>query len=57
MTFAAGPLLRALLFGVAPSDPLAIGGASAALAAAAFAALVLPIRRALAVNAADAMRE
>jgi ABC-type antimicrobial peptide transport system permease subunit len=57
LTLAAGPLLRATLFGVAPWDPLAIGAAAAALAAAALAALVMPIRRALGVSAAEAMRD
>jgi ABC-type antimicrobial peptide transport system permease subunit len=56
LTFAAGPLVRALLFGVAPSDPAALAGAAVALTAAALAALVIPIRRALGVNPVDAMR-
>jgi hypothetical protein len=56
LTLAAGPLLRALLFGVAPSDPAAIAAAVGALAVAALAALVIPIRRALAVSAIEAMR-
>jgi putative ABC transport system permease protein len=56
LTLAAGPLLRALLFGVAPSDPAAIAAAVGALAVAALAALVIPVRRALSVSAVDAMR-
>jgi hypothetical protein len=57
LTLAAGPMLGTLLFGLAPSDPLTIGAAIAALAAASLAALVIPIRRALAVSPMDAMRE
>jgi putative ABC transport system permease protein len=56
LTLLAGPTLRALLFGVAPSDPVAIGAAIAALSAAALAALVIPVRRALHVSPVDAMR-
>jgi ABC-type antimicrobial peptide transport system permease subunit len=56
LTLAAGPLLRTVLFGVRPSDPAAIGAAMGALAVAAFAALVIPVRRALGVSAIDAMR-
>jgi predicted permease len=56
LTLAAGPLLRATLFGVGPSDPLALGVAATALAIVAFAALVMPIRRALGVSASEAMR-
>jgi putative ABC transport system permease protein len=56
LTLAAGPVLRALLFGVKPSDPAALAAATGALAAAAFVALVIPIRRALGVSATEAMR-
>jgi len=56
LTLAVGPVLRATLFGVTPSDPAAHAAAVVALAAAALGALVIPIRRALAVSATEAMR-
>jgi predicted permease len=56
LTLAVAPLLRAVVFGVTPSDPWVIGTAVLALAAAALAAVAVPIRSALAVSAIDAMR-
>ena len=56
LTLIAGYLLRALLFGVGPFDPRALGGAVLALAFAALAAIVVPARRAASVSAMDAMR-
>jgi len=57
LTLAAGPLLRALLFGVGPSDPAALLSAVGALTVAALAALAIPIHRAVKVSAIDAMRQ
>jgi putative ABC transport system permease protein len=49
-------LLRDLLYEVSPFDPLALGVAIAALAACAAAALLIPLRRAMAVQPADVLR-
>src|SRR5262249_51124556 len=49
-------LLRALLFGVSPFDPLVLGAAIAMLAACATVALLLPLRRAMRVEPADVLR-
>jgi putative ABC transport system permease protein len=51
-----GRLLAGELHGVAPFDPLTYGLVAGALAAAAVVALMLPVRRALAVHPADALR-
>jgi putative ABC transport system permease protein len=56
LTLAVTPLLRAVLFGVAPSDPSTLAAGVLALASAALVAAVLPIRHALSVSATDAMR-
>jgi ABC-type antimicrobial peptide transport system permease subunit len=56
LTLVAGRLMRALLFGVQPFDPLSIATALLALVAVSGAALVVPMRRAATVNAIDAMR-
>jgi len=56
LTLAAGHLLRALLFGVAPYDPGALAGSVAALALVALAAVVMPARHAARISAMDAMR-
>ena len=56
LTLAAGHLLRALLFGVAPYDPGALAGSVAALALVALAAVVMPARHAAQISAMDAMR-
>jgi len=49
-------LVRTLLFGVAPWDPVAIGGAAAVLMAIALLASWGPARRAARVNPVDALR-
>jgi len=52
----AARLIRTLLFGVAPWDPIAIGGAATVLMAIALLASWGPARRAARVNPADALR-
>jgi predicted permease len=54
--FGASRALTALVFGVSPADPAALGGAVALLAAVALAASALPLRRALRVDPADTLR-
>jgi putative ABC transport system permease protein len=49
-------LLRGLLYGVSPFDPLALGVAIAVLAACAAVALLIPLRRAMSVEPADVLR-
>jgi predicted permease len=49
--------LRALLFGVAASDPLTLGGSALILLATAMLASWVPARRAARVDPADALRE
>jgi len=44
------------LFGVSPTDPLALGGAAAVLAATAIAAGWIPARRAAALQPSIALR-
>lgn len=51
-----GRFARAFLFGVAPWDPITLGGASAALLAIAAAASWIPARRAGRVDPAEALR-
>jgi predicted permease len=53
---AAGPALSGLLYGVAPSDPMVLGGVAAILGAVALAASLVPARRAAAVDPLVAMR-
>jgi len=48
--------LRSLLFGVAPSDPVAAISAAIVITAVALAACVIPARRALRVDAMTALR-
>ena len=50
------PLLRALLFEIAPTDPLTLGAATLFLVALAALASWIPARRAARVNPADALR-
>lgn len=49
-------LLRDLLYDVSPFDPIALGVALAVLVSCAMAALVWPLRRAMAVQPADVLR-
>jgi putative ABC transport system permease protein len=53
---AVGRLLSSLLFGVSALDPLALGGAAAFVLAMAFAATLLPTRRALRVDPTETLR-
>jgi predicted permease len=53
---AMGQLLAGFLPGVSPLDPTAFAGAAALAAVAAFVAMWLPVRRALAVDPASALR-
>jgi ABC-type antimicrobial peptide transport system permease subunit len=52
-----GRFVSSLLFQVAPTDPLAIGGASLLLFAVALTACYLPVRRAGGVNPMEVLRE
>ena len=52
-----GRVLRGLLFEVQPSDPITFTTALLALAAAALIAIVIPARRAVAVDPAIALRQ
>jgi len=49
-------LLRGLLFGVAPADPLSLGGSTLVLLVAAMAAALVPALRAVRVNPLEALR-
>jgi len=57
LTIAAGYLMRASLFGVAPYDPRALAWSVGALALVALAAVVVPARQAARVNAIEAMKQ
>lgn len=52
----ASPLLRSLLYGVTPNDPVTLAGATLALAATASLAAWIPARRAAQVDPAEALR-
>jgi predicted permease len=52
-----GRIVRSMLYGVAPADPVVLLGVLAALTATAFAACVLPARRAMQVEPMSAMRD
>lgn len=54
---AAGPLLRSLLFGVAPLDPVSFAGVAALLTMVALIACALPAWRAIRVSIATALRQ
>ncbi|MBW3535302.1 MAG: ABC transporter permease, partial [Gemmatimonadetes bacterium] len=53
----AGRLLRGLLFGVGPADPVALAGAAAVLTVAALLAMAGPVRRATSVEPATVLRD
>ena len=55
--FAATRYLQALLYDVAPTDPLALGGAAAVLFVVAAFACVIPARRAIRIDPVAALRE
>ncbi len=55
--FGATRLLRAMLFGVEPGDPLVLGGAVTLLLAVAIVASLVPARRASLVDPAQVLRE
>lgn len=54
--FGLSRLVRSLLFGVSPQDPATIAGALAVLLAVTALAVLVPLRRALAVQPAEALR-
>lgn len=49
-------ILRSLLFGISPADPITYGAVLLLFAATAAAALVVPVRRALKVDPQQALR-
>lgn len=55
-TFALSRLLQGLLYGVGPTDPVAIGGAGIALVAPVLLATLIPARRAARANPVEVMR-
>jgi putative ABC transport system permease protein len=55
-TFALSRLLRSLLYGIEPSDPVAIIGAALALTGPVLAATLIPARRAARANPVEVMR-
>jgi ABC-type antimicrobial peptide transport system permease subunit len=56
LVLVAGSVLRAVLFGVTPHDPLAIAASVIALGFVSLVAVLLPARQAASVSAVDAMR-
>jgi ABC-type antimicrobial peptide transport system permease subunit len=56
LALAAGPAAASLLFQIKPYDPIALGGAAAALAVVALAACVVPTRRATRIEPIVALR-
>ncbi len=56
LTFALTRLIRANLYGVAPSDPITLGGAVVLMLAVGLAAAWIPARRAAKVDPVVALR-
>jgi ABC-type antimicrobial peptide transport system permease subunit len=56
MALAAGPMVRSLLFGVAPTDAVAIAAAAVVMLTVAVTAGLLPARRAARLDALAALR-
>jgi ABC-type lipoprotein release transport system permease subunit len=54
---AASRVIAGILFGVSPQDPIAFAGAAAILLAAATLAVLVPTRRAAAVDPAFVLRQ
>jgi ABC-type lipoprotein release transport system permease subunit len=57
VAFARTRLMSALLYNVAPTDPLAYGGAAAFLVSVALLATFIPARRATVIDPMQALRE
>ena len=57
LSLVASPILRSVLYGVSPRDPLALVAGAAMLTAAALVATVVPVRRALRVDPAVTLRQ
>jgi putative ABC transport system permease protein len=53
---ASARVLRAILFGASPSDPVVLGSVAVVLLVVALSACILPVRRALRVDPVDALR-
>jgi ABC-type antimicrobial peptide transport system permease subunit len=56
MACAVAPLLRGLLFGVSPRDPVSLGLAAGILMLAALAAAYVPARQVLKLDVVNALR-
>jgi ABC-type antimicrobial peptide transport system permease subunit len=56
VALAAGHLMRTLLFGISPADPVALGGSCALVTAVALLASFMPARRAAKINPMEALR-
>jgi ABC-type antimicrobial peptide transport system permease subunit len=56
VSVAGSTLLRALLFGVSPADPVALAAAALTIASVSFAATYLPMRRAAHIDPIVALR-
>jgi predicted permease len=54
---AVAPLMKSLMFGVSPLDPISFGGTAALLALGAFVASIVPARRALRIDPIVVLRE
>ena len=56
LSIGAGQLIASELYGVSTWDPMALGVAAAALALSAFAAAIIPARRAASISPIEALR-